>query len=260
MTVSAADVIPAAVARRWPWWAAPLVGAAMAALVGVAGYAGVPVLAAAVLLVDAVLLWGWTLLLDLPAPRSTTAALGLAAVATLLSVALTRDEPYLQWLPLAAAGSVLACFAHQLLRRDGRPRLVESLGGEVTALALLVCAAAAVALPRTPGAADSSLTLGVAVVATSLVELVRLPERLYAALATVSATAAAALAAGLAPHTTAVFGAGLGLCVAVIAVGVRRLLLAQPAAGDPRSALTLAAAPLAAGGMLAYVLTRLFIG
>jgi hypothetical protein len=260
VTVSAADVIPAPVLRRWPWWVAPLAGAAMAVLVGVTGYAGAPVLAAAVLVVDAVLLWGWALLLDLPAPRSTTAALGLAALLTVASVAFMQDEPYLEWLPVAGAGSVLVCFAHQLLRRDGRPRLVESLGGEITAVALLVCAAATVALPRTPGGGDSSLALGAAVVATSLVELVRLPERMYAALAAVSAAAAAALAAGLAPHTTAVFGAALGLCVAVIAVAVRRLLLAQPAITHPRSALTMAAAPLAAGGMLAYVLTRIFVG
>src|SRR6185437_9031703 len=177
------------------WWP-PLVALACAAVLALAAYAGSPTLGGAVLLVSALLVWGWPVLLDLPAPRGTVAALGLAALMGDGAVVLTTSEPLLQWLALAVAGGVLTTFAHQLLRTDGRPRLVESLSGEVMAVALLACAAALVALPRTKGGADTVLALGAAAGAAAIIELLPFPERLLAFPTIVGAAAAGGVAAG----------------------------------------------------------------
>ena len=63
---------PTVASRWWP----PLCALACAALLSVAAYAGSVALGAAVLVVGGLLVWGWPTLLDLPAPRSTVAALG----------------------------------------------------------------------------------------------------------------------------------------------------------------------------------------
>jgi len=241
------------------WWPA-LSALAVAVLLGIAAYAGSVALGAAVLVVGGVLSWGWPVLLDLPAPRSTMLTLGLAALLATTAVALTEDDPLLDWLGLAAAGGVLACFLHQLLRRDGRPRLVESLAGELMAVATLASAAAIVALPRTPGGADAVLTLAAAIAAVALVELVPLPERLFAAPAVVAAAAASALVGALAADSTAVFGAVLGLAYAIAVICVRRLFVPRPVLAFLPAALSLAMTPIAASGIVSYVLARLFLG
>jgi hypothetical protein len=247
---------PVLVSRWWP----PLTAVAMAAVLALAAYAGTEPLGAAVLLLSALLIWGWPLLLDLPAPRGTMAALGAAAVMCDVAVVLTKDEPLLDWLALAAAGGVLTAFVHQLLRTDGRPRLVESLSGEVMGVALLVCAAALIALPRTKGGADAVLALCAAAAAASIVELMPFPERLLAFPTVVAAAAAGGVAAGFAAHTPTDFGVVLGLAFAVASIVLRRMFMARPVQAFLPAAVSMAVAPIAASGIVTYVLARLFIG
>jgi hypothetical protein len=247
---------PQLVSRWWP----PLTALACAAVLALAAYAGAPALAAAVLLLSALLIWGWPLLLDLPAPRGTLAALGLAALMCDGAVVLTTDEPLLDWLALAVAGGVLTAFVHQLIRTDGRPRLVESLSGEVMGVALLACAAALIALPRTKGGADAVLALCVAAAATAVVELLPFPERLLAFPSAVAAAAAGGVAAGFARHTPTDFGVVLGLAFAVAAIVLRRMFMARPVQAFLPAAVSMAVAPIAASGIVTYVLARLFIG
>lgn len=241
------------------WWP-PLAGLACAGLLAISAYAGSLPLAGAMLVVCLLLIWGWPVLLGLPAPRGTMAALGGSALLAVGAVGLTRDDPFLDWLALAAAGGVVTCFLHQLLRRDGRPRLVESLSGEVMALALIVCGAALVGLPRSKGGADAVLTLAAAVAAVAAVELVPLPERLRTLPILVGASAAAALAAGLADHTPVAFGAVVGLAFAIGTIALRRLFMARPVLAFAPAAVSVAVAPIAAAGIVTYVLARLFVG
>src|SRR4051794_32714652 len=187
------------------WWPA-IAGLACSGLIGVAAYAGSWALAGAVLVVTGLLAWGWPALLELPAPRGTSGALGLSAVLATVSVAATRDDPLLDWLALAAAGGVMVAFLHQLVRRDGRPRLVESLSGEVMAVALIACAAALIGLPRTQGGADAVLSLAACAAAGFAIELVPLPERLMTLPMVVGSAAAGGLAAGLVAETPVAFG------------------------------------------------------
>jgi hypothetical protein len=248
---------PAPVIDRW--WP-PLAALACAGLLAISAYAGSLPLAGALLVVSALLIWGWPVLLDLPAPRGTIAALGVSAVLAMGAVGFTRDDPFLDWLALAAAGGVVACFLHQLLRRDGRPRLVESLSGELMAVALIACGAATVGLPRTQGGADAVLALSAAVAAVAGVALVPLPERLLTPFVLVGSTAAAALAAGLATHTPVAFGAVVGLGFAIATITLRRLFMSRPVLTFLPAAVSVAMAPILASGIVTYVLARLFIG
>ena len=165
----------------------------------------------------------------------------------------------LDWLALAAAGGVVVAFLHQLLRRDGRPRLVESLSGEVMAVVLIVCAAALIGLPRTKGGADAVLSLAACAAAAFAVELVPLPERLMAVPLVVGSAAAGGLAAGLVPDTPVTFGVVAGLAYAVGVICLRRLFMARPVLAFLPATMPLAMAPIAAGGMATYVLARLFV-
>ena len=79
-------------------------------------------------------------------PRGTTSVLAFGTVAAVLTGALTRTDPFLRWMPAALALSMLVAFLHQLLRRDGRPRLVESVVSVVTGLAVVVSGACLVPL------------------------------------------------------------------------------------------------------------------
>ena len=128
-------------------------------------------------------------------------------------------------------------------------------------MALIVCAAALVGLPRTKGGADAVLSLAACAAASYAVELVPLPERLMTLPSVVGSSAAGGLAAGLVPGTPVTFGAVVGLAYAI-----GRDLPAPDVHGRGRrvaflpAAVALAMAPLAAGGVVTYVLARLFIG
>src|SRR4051794_17476475 len=89
----------------------------LAALLSGAAYAGRPVLVVAVVLSCAVVAAGWTTLLDLPSPRGTTTVVAASGALAAVAVALTRDEPLLEWLAPALAAGVVGEFVHQLGRR-----------------------------------------------------------------------------------------------------------------------------------------------
>ena len=160
----------------------PLAVVAYSGLLVLAVLAGVPFAAAAVALGAGVLAWGWAGLLGLPSPRGTSFVLGVGTVATVLTVALTRDDPFLRWVPAALAGSMVVAFLHQLLRRDGRPRLVESVASVITALALIVSGGCLVPLPRTAAGGSVMAVAGAAVAVCALVDLLARVPRLRALL------------------------------------------------------------------------------
>ncbi len=256
-TTADAPTVPAVVASRW-WPGVAVLACAL--VLALAAYSGSPVLGVAVLLVSGLLAWGWPVLLDLPAPRGTFATLVVAAVLCDGAVVLTTEDPWLEWLPLAAAGAVLLAFGHQLLRTDGRPRLVESLSGEVMGVALIACAAATIALPRTEGGADTVLALSAAAAATAVVELLPFPERLLVLPSVVLATAAGGVAAGFAASTPTDYGLAVGVAFAIANAVLRRMFLVRPVRAFLPAAVSMAVAPIAATGVVAYVLARLFIG
>ncbi len=233
---------------------------ALAGLLCLSAYAGSGVLAAAELVAVALLAVGWPALVALPSPRGTTAVVAAGGTASVLAVAVARDEPLLQWLAVALAGAVVAEFVHQLARRDGRPRVVESSTGAVTGVTLLASLSTWVALPLTPGGAATVVVAVVPVTTALALQLLPAPARTTALIGTVAAVLVGALAGGLLEGPTGAAGATVGGLGAVVALMLHRLLAVLPAAGWSPGWLALAVAPLASTGMVAYVVLRLAVG
>ncbi|HET8617220.1 MAG TPA: hypothetical protein VFL94_16990 [Actinomycetales bacterium] len=254
-----APPMPATPTGEVRWWTA---GATLAAgvLLVVTAYAGPWPLAAAGLLVVAVMAWGWPTLVDLPSPRGSLATVAVGGAACVLSVALSHEEPLLQWLALALAGAVVLEFVHQLARRDGRPRLVECVTGTLAGVVVLASMSAWVALPRTEVGADGVL-LAVAPVAIGVaMQALPLPGRVASVSGVVASVLLAGLVAGLVPEPTVVTGLATGLVAGAVALMLHRLLSVLPPAGSAPAWLALALAPLASSGMVTYVALRLMVG
>ena len=137
-------------------------------VIGLTSMAGPALLALALACATVVLAWGWPGTLGLPTPRGTVAVLLTGGAAVLLSVALREESPWLTWLPAALAVSMIAAFLHQLLRRDGRPRVAESVSSVVLGLAVLTSAVFLVPLSRTE-AGSVLIIAGVGAAAVSAV-------------------------------------------------------------------------------------------
>jgi hypothetical protein len=265
-TVPSDAVSPGAVPLVRPPAVRPLVPLAVVAFSGLlvlSVLAGIPFLAAAVALGAGVLAWGWAGLLGLPSPRGTAFVLGVGTVATVLTGALTREDPFLRWMPAALAVSMIVAFLHQLLRRDGRPRLVESVASVVTALSLIVSGACLVPLPRT---ADGGAVLAIAAAAVAVSALVDLLARFPRSrpwllpLALVAGTASAVGVAAAVDGVSPAAAAGLGLVAAAVSSALRTVLGALPTMSGARSQLASAAASVLGCGVVVYVVGRLFIG
>ncbi len=257
-----ADVVPAIpVTPTGPvrWWTAGLT-AVVVALVGLAAYAGTGVALAAAVVIVVLLAWGWPSLLDLPSPRGTTSVLAVAGTASAVAVSRTQAEPRLEWLALALAGGVVAEFVHQLLRRDGRPRLVESVSGTVAGVVVLGSGAAVLGLPRTPAGAAGVLTWALPVAAGTLVLLAPLPGRITLPVGLAVGLLVGGLVAGLVEVETVAAGLVCGGVSTAVALMVHRLLVPLPSAGRAPGWLALAVAPLATSGMAGYVALRLTVG
>ena len=162
-----------------PW--RPLVTAtAVAAALASAGYAmagrplGVALVGAAGVLAVVI---GWAPLLNLPSPRGTSGVLAFAAamlgVSGWLARPVTSGIGNLDTVLGAFALTILAAFVHQLARRDGRPRLVESLTSEVSGVLLIAAWAASLPALTRPGALGAVVVVASAVVSAAFADIVR---------------------------------------------------------------------------------------
>ncbi len=127
--------------------------AVLAVLLAVGALAGPFLLSASLLVAVVALATGWPNLLGLPTQRGSTTVLSLCGAGAVLLVSLDPGDAGLSWLAAGLAMSVVATFAHQLLRRDMRPRLVESVTGVVSGVVVVELVAGWVAAePADPGA------------------------------------------------------------------------------------------------------------
>jgi hypothetical protein len=262
--------------------AARVAGAALglAVVLSAAAYAGQPALVVAAVVCSAALAAGWTSLLNLPSPRGTTTVVAASGALSAVAVGVTSAEPLLEWLAPALAAAVVGEFVHQLGRRDGRPRMVESVCGSVAGAVLLGSLAAVVALPRSPVSAAGVLIWAVPVALGVAVQALRLPGRLAVPIGVLVAALTGALLGALLLGSASTLGltgvpdagpggfvpdgslagAVTGAAGAAVAVLLHRLLAVLPRAGRTPGWLALAIAPLSASGMVGYVVLRLLVG
>jgi hypothetical protein len=235
---------------------------AFAALVALTGYASPQFVALAVALAGFVLAWGWPLLLSLPSPRGTSAVLAIGTVLMTGTALATRDDPYLEWMPAALAVSVIVGFLHQLMRRDGRPRLTESVAAVTSGLAIISAGTALAPIPHVLAGehalAATMAGLGVGVLADPLVSVPRLRQWALFIAMLIGGGAAVAVSAVAGELMTGP-AALLGLMAAAISHAARRVLAPLPSTAMPRAQLAVAATSSLLVGVVAYVVVRYFV-
>ena len=214
---------------------------ALAGLLTISAFAGPLLVAVAVAFAAGVIAWGWSGLLGLPSPRGTAFVLTVGSAAAIGTASATRAQPFLEWMPAALAGAVIVAFLHQLARRDGRPRLVESIASNITAIAIVVSGSVLVTLPRMQLGPWVVALACSAVAVSALTDLVgasrRLARRSRAWLLPVGMLTGglAAVAVGMLGEVSWGPAAFLGALAAGISHAVRRVLAMLPAISGARS-------------------------
>ena len=231
-------------------------------LLALTAFAGWIIVAATVTLAGLVVAWGWPRLLDSPSPRGTTAVVALASVGTAAAVLASDGDPYLRYVPAAVAGSVVAMFLHQLLRRDGRPRLTQSLATTAGALAVVTSGAGFIPLPDTLAGPEPLALAGAALALSALVDLWGGRERLRPWLLFLAVVVGAAVT-GLIAAVTHPDRIGAAVLIGVLAAGVshavRRLLASLPPISVARSRVASGCASVLSTGLVVYTVSRVLI-
>jgi hypothetical protein len=236
-----------------------LASVVLAAVIVVAGYAvSAPLLALGVGLAVLVLAVGWGRLLELPAARGTAVAILLtgwagAGVAVLAAKASTPLAPF----TVLLAGAVLIAFGHELIRRHGRPHLVESVTGTFSGQTLALLGGGWVLLPVTSLGVAAMATAAAAAAAARVAELLPVPERIAGWLAAVIGVAVGAFTGIMVDPKRPLPLLMVALVVAAVVAGLDRLLLLLPRARTGQAALAGAAAPVLAVGTVAYAVARM---
>ncbi len=213
------------------------------------------VLAGALAWTGLVLAWGWPRLLGSSSRFGSSFAIGVTAVLAPAAGAAVTDEPYLRLVPVALAVGLGVMFGHQILRRDGRPRLTESAGVTAFGLGLVAVGTTWVPLARASRPTDLATAALVAVAVASLADLAAGITALRAWLLPVAmvlggsgSVVAAALMGTPRPATAAL----VGVLAAAVSLALRRVLVVLPPVTAVRCQLASAASGVLVAGVVAY--------
>lgn len=206
------------------------------------------------------LAFGWVPLLRLPSPRGTTLVQLLAVVMLLVPAALDPVHA-VRWLPAATAVAMIATFVHQLVRRDARPRLVESVSASAAGVTLMSSAVCLIPLVGAAQGRIAVVAVMAAVAAATLTDvgLGRVPRGV---IAFACAVGAVVLGAAAAWGVVAVLGppASAAMLVAGGAAGgasyaLRQIQSVLPSLWGRRAQVASAAGSVLCTGVIAYALT-----
>lgn len=233
---------------------AAAVGVAAAAYLAEAAFVGV--LAVFVLVVA----WGWPTLLDLPARAGVRFVVALGGLGALAAVTFTDGEPFLRDLPVVLALSILLAFVNELVRPDGRLRMVDSVAGSVSGVLVVASAAGWVAAGRTTGGTAIVVVGAVALGVSSASSVVPLSPWLgLLAAVGVSGGVGVGLAAVL-PGITLLAGGLIGVAVGILGATLREVFTRLPALARRSAATAAVVVPVTVAGTLVYVAGRLLVG
>ncbi|WP_315095428.1 hypothetical protein [uncultured Cellulomonas sp.] len=237
-----------------------VVTAVLAAAVAVAGYLGTMPLSIAAAVLAVVLALGWPTLAGLPFVPGSAAVVALGGVGAVGVVHVTATQPFLRDLPVVFAAAVLLAFLNELLRRDGRTRLVESVSGTVAGTLVAVAVAGWVAIGRTPGGEPIVVVGALALAVGSAVVALPLAPWVGALVTAGSAAAAGALGGLLVPGVDPLAGAVLGLAVGILVATLHALFDQLPSLERRWPSLAAVTLPVTVTGILVYVVGRVLVG
>ncbi|MHB1064955.1 MAG: hypothetical protein ACYC1Z_10810 [Georgenia sp.] len=220
-----------------------------AALVAVAGYVSPTALTVVVLVLSLTFAAGWPRLVELPTNRGGSVVIALTALAALATARFGSVTMLATVMGLAVVGA----FAHQMLRRDGRPRLVESIAGIVTGGVVVVSAAGWVTGAGGPVHQALVVTAAATIAAAAAGTAIPAPLRLGGTLATVVAGAVGLLTGYLLASVGMLPGGLVGLATGVLTAALHVLFGQFPASGRLRPALAAALLVVLVVGVPVYM-------
>jgi hypothetical protein len=230
------------------------------ALVAGAAYAGYAASVAALGALGLALALGWPRALDGPSLPGLRVVLVLGVLLLAGTMAATRTDPRLTWLPVALAFATIGALLHQLLRRRDRSRLSDGMVASVSGLAVVASGLTAAALAVRPHGPGFVLVGLVALAVGAVVELLGRHPRIRGL-----AVLPVMVAGGLAGLVTAsaVGGVksgvalGLGVMVASFSYSVRRVFGATRRIVEPSVQVAVAASSVLLPGVLLLVMGTL---
>ncbi len=231
--------------------AGALAGAASVGFVGLLGQTG---LALVLVVACCVMGVGWTRLLAVPVGWGVGVVVAVTGAVTVV-MSFLRGPDLLGWLPTSLAVGVILAFGHQMLRRDGRPRLVESVSATVMGQTLVILGVGwLVALTLAPdGGVNAAGAAGCA--AATVVALAPWPRVVVVGVGVVAAALSGAATTGgfnsIEVPTGLIVGGAAGIATLGIDVLFRRSV------GDStRAGVAAGVASVLAAGLAAYAMSR----
>jgi hypothetical protein len=240
--------------------------AVMAAVLALAGAAGGWAVTAAAGFCVLALAVGWGDLLGLPHRDGTAVLIGGLGMGTLVATTIavrpggTGSSP-LALFAVVIAACVLTSFAHELLRGDGRPKVVESVTGTLAGQIVAVLAAGWVLLIHLPHGPGATVVAAAAIALSRFGSAlpIQVSEEITPWVGVGGGVAGALVASFFVDGVDPVHAVIVGVTVAGIGVAIDRLFPAHETRLE-LSALARAAAPVAAAGTVAYAVLRVGLG
>lgn len=233
---------------------------AAAVSLAAAAYVSEAVLVGVVALFILVVAYGWPALLDLPMRAGSRLVIALSGLGALAAMTVTEGEPFLRDLPVVLALSILLAFVNELVRPDGRRRMVDSVAGTVSGILVVTAAAGWVAAGRTAGATAIVVVGAVALGVSTASSVVPLSPWLGLMVAVgVSGGVGVGLAAVL-PGLTLLAGGLIGLSAGILGATLREVFTRLPTLTTRSAAAAATVVPVTVTGTLVYVVGRLLVG
>lgn len=233
--------------------------AALATVVAAAAYLGPTWLAVAAVALVVLLAAGWPDLLGLPSPGYTRLVVALGGIGAVAVTTFTRGEPVLRHLPIVLAMSVVLAFLAEMLRRDGRTRLVDSVSGTVSGAVVATACAAWVAVGRSEAGAALVVTCAVALAVAAAVSALPLGAWGASAAAVGAAVVAGGAAGAAMPRVDVTSGIWSGVVAGLVVAALHLLFSHLPDRAGRWAAWAAVALPVAVGGILVFVVGRVVV-
>jgi hypothetical protein len=201
---------------------------------------------------------GWPELAGLPFRPGSAVVVALTGVGAVFAVRYTGTG--LSAIAVVLACSLMVAFVNELLRRDGRTRMVESVSGTTAGGVLALCTACWVATDALADGESVVVAGAVALAVGSAVAAFELPRWASAVLTVLAATVAGSAAGWALPVFSLQAGAVLGVAVGVLVAALDALFDSLIELKRVLPSLCAAALPVAVSGAVVYIVGRVLAG
>lgn len=240
-------------------WRAIMI-AAVATALALASYFSFVALVAFTFVLVLALAIGWPMLVAIPAARGSALVLALTGIGGILAVLLVHAEPALRWLPVALGGGVILAFVQQMLRLDGRGRLVETVSGVTAGMLVAISTAGWIAAADSVGGQSLVVASAVGLAGASAAAAAPVRGWFGAFLTLATGTAAGSGVGAVMPLLSVQVGLLIGLMAGILIASLRSLFAHLPNAGRWPAALASVTLPVSASGIAIYIIGRVLIG